>query len=121
MTKRRGSGLSAPGTLLWLVKHMARAEVLWIQHRFAGHAIEVPDDSASSPDTVATAVRAYRGTWTRTDAVVAAASLDDSCREVGDRPLVNLRWVLMHLLEETARHAGRADILRELVDGETGR
>jgi uncharacterized damage-inducible protein DinB len=108
-------------TLLWLVKHMARAEVLWIQHRFAGHAIEVPDDSASSDDTVATAVLAYRGTWTRTDAVVAAASLDDSCREVGDEALVNLRWVLMHLLEETARHAGHADVLRELVDGETGR
>ena len=35
--------------------------------------------------------------------------------------MVNLRWVLMHLLEETARHAGHADILRELVDGETGR
>jgi hypothetical protein len=36
-------------------------------------------------------------------------------------PPVNLRWVLMHLLEETARHAGHADVLRELIDGETGR
>ena len=34
---------------------------------------------------------------------------------------VNLRWVLMHLLEETERHAGQADILRELIDGTTGR
>jgi hypothetical protein len=34
---------------------------------------------------------------------------------------LNLRWVLTHLLEETAGHAGRADILRELVDGQTGR
>jgi hypothetical protein len=34
---------------------------------------------------------------------------------------VSLRWVLMHLLEETARHAGHADILRELIDGSTGR
>jgi Protein of unknown function (DUF664) len=31
------------------------------------------------------------------------------------------RWVLMHLLEETARHAGHADVLRELIDGRTGR
>ena len=38
-----------------------------------------------------------------------------------DGELVNLRWVLAHLLEETARHAGHADILRELVDGSTGR
>ena len=53
--------------------------------------------------------------------MVSAASLDDACRDVGDEAIVNLRWVLMHLLEETARHAGHADILRELVDGETGR
>ena len=39
----------------------------------------------------------------------------------GRGPPVNLRWVLMHLLEETARHAGHADILRELIDGSTGR
>ena len=38
-----------------------------------------------------------------------------------DEAPVNLRWVLMHLLEETARHAGHADILRELIDGRTGR
>ena len=38
----------------------------------------------------------------------------------GDPP-VNLRWVLAHLVEETARHAGHADILRELLDGSTGR
>lgn len=34
---------------------------------------------------------------------------------------MSLRWVLMHLLEETARHAGHADIIRELIDGGTGR
>jgi hypothetical protein len=39
----------------------------------------------------------------------------------GDHSPVNLRWVLMHLLEETARRAGHADILRELIDGTTGR
>jgi len=69
---------------------------------------------------LAAAVRAYRNVWPRVDAVVAAASLDRSCREVGDEP-GHLRWVLMHLLQETARHAGHADILRELIDGTTGR
>ena len=34
---------------------------------------------------------------------------------------VNLRWIMTHLLEETARHAGHADILRELIDAHTGR
>jgi hypothetical protein len=53
--------------------------------------------------------------------LAAVPSLDEVCRHVGDEAPVNLRWVLMHLLEETARHAGHADILRELVDGTTGR
>ena len=70
---------------------------------------------------MAAAVDAYRATWVRVDAITAAARLDDWCRDVGDDPPVNLRWVLMHLLEETARHAGHADILRELIDGDTGR
>jgi hypothetical protein len=43
------------------------------------------------------------------------------CRDTGAESPVNLRWVLMHLLEETARHAGHVDILVELVDGGTGR
>jgi hypothetical protein len=36
-------------------------------------------------------------------------------------PAVSLRWVMVHLVEETARHAGHADILREQLDGRTGR
>ena len=49
-------------------------------------------------------------------------SLDELCRQPETLPEVNLRWVLTHLLEETARHAGHADILhKELIDGQTGR
>ena len=109
-------------TLLWLVKHVGAAEVLWFAVRFAGDGSEVPDDRVQPDDTVAGAIAAYRATWAVTDASVAGASLDDPCRgtDAGDPP-VNLRWVLAHLLEETARHAGHADILRELVDGEVGR
>jgi hypothetical protein len=73
-------------------------------------------------DTLTSAVDAYRATWKRIDAVVAAApSLDEPCRDTGDAAPANLRWVLMHLLEETARHGGHADILRELIDERTGR
>src|SRR5580693_2746196 len=93
-------------TLLWLVKHMAGAESLWIERRFAGREIELSDDTVDPVDTADT---------------VAAASFDETCRDTGDEAPVNLRWVLMHLLEETARHGGHADILRELVDGHTGR
>lgn len=109
-------------TLLWLMKHMARAETMWILHRFAGQDFRVPDDTVREDDTLAAAVDAYRATWASVDAIVsAAASLDRSCQKVGDEEPANLRWVLMHLLEETARHAGHADILRELIDGHTGR
>jgi len=108
-------------TLLWLMKHMARAEDLWIEQRFARQEPEILADTVRPGDSVDACIDAYRATWARVDAVVSDASLDDACRDVGDEAIVNLRWVLMHLLEETARHAGHADILRELVDGETGR
>ena len=53
--------------------------------------------------------------------MASGAGLDELCRRPDADPPVSLRWVLMHLLEETARHAGHADILRELIDGRTGR
>jgi uncharacterized damage-inducible protein DinB len=113
-----GSGTS----LLWLIKHMARAETLWIRRRFAGADVALPDDTVRPCDSVAAAVDAYRAASAASDAVIdRAASLDQPCHDTGDESMVNLRWVLMHMLEETARHAGHADILRELVDGETGR
>jgi hypothetical protein len=91
--------------------------------RFAAMEERVPDDTVRSGDTLAAAVDYYRQTWRDVDEIVAhASSLDERARitEKGS-PGVNLRWILMHLLEETARHAGHADILRELLDGSTGR
>ena len=109
-----GSGTS----LLWLVQHLAHAEEVWVLHRFAGEDLPA---TAGAP-TLGAAVDAYRRSWARVDAVIdASPTLDAPCRRIGDDPPVNLRWVLMHLLEETARHAGHADILRELIDGTTGR
>ena len=109
-------------TLLWLAKHMTRAETVWFVFRFAGLDVTVPDDTVRPEDTLEAAVDTYRAIWDRADTIVAAASLDDVCRRADPGlPAVNLRWVLAHMLEETARHAGHADILRELIDGETGR
>lgn len=111
-----GSGTS----LLWLLGHMAAAEILWVLRRFSGQEVELP--AADADATVGAAVDGYRAAWVRSDAVIAAApSLDQCCADVGDEAPVTLRWVLAHLLEETTRHAGHADILRELIDGETGR
>jgi hypothetical protein len=108
-------------TLLWLVKHIARAERTWLLYRFAGEDLELSDDAVGADDTLPAAVDFYVATWKLVDEVVARSELDDiACRLDGGAP-VDLRWVLLHLLEETARHAGHADILRELIDGQTGR
>lgn len=117
----RRSVVGSGTTLLWLVKHLTTAECLWIIRRFAGEDVPLPADAVTADDTVAGAVAAYRRMWSRTDAVVAASALGALCRDVGDEAPVDLRWVLMHMLEETARHAGHADVLREMIDGQTGR
>ncbi len=118
----RTSPVASGTSLLWLMKHMTRAESVWILRRFAGLEMVVADDHVTADDTVPTAIAAYQETWSRTDSVVAdSPDLGALCRDVGGETPVTLRWVLMHLLEETARHAGHADVLREMVDGETGR
>jgi hypothetical protein len=108
-------------SLVWLVKHLAYAETIWVVQRFAGEEVELPDATVHDDDTVRAAITLYRTTWQGVDAIVAAASLDDRCVNAANFPPLDLRWVLAHLLEETARHAGHADILRELIDGQTGR
>ena len=117
----RRSMVPSGTSLLWLVKHLAFAETIWVVQRFAGEDVELPDATVHDDDTVDAAVDLYRSTWRRVDAIVAVASLDDACVNAPSFPPLDLRWVLAHLLEETARHAGHADILRELLDGETGR
>jgi uncharacterized protein DUF664 len=125
----RWSPVASGTSLLWLIRHMASAEVTWVLHRFAGQRPGLVGDKAAGAagdqqpgDTLADAVGAYQRVWPRVDAVAfAGASLDELCRHPDASPPASLRWVLMHLLEETARHAGHADILRELLDGATGR
>ena len=108
-------------SLLWLVRHLARAESLWVLVRFLGEADIFISPPLPAEDSVAEAVTDYRRTCARVDAVVAVHDLDEMARNDDVEPPVNLRWILTHLLEETARHAGHADILRELHDGTTGR
>jgi hypothetical protein len=117
----RRSVVPSGTSLLWLVKHLAFAETIWVVQRFAGDEVELPDATVHDDDSVRAAIDLYRKTSQRVDAIVNAASLDDPCVNAPSFPPLDLRWVLAHLLEETARHAGHADILRELLDGETGR
>jgi hypothetical protein len=91
-------------------------------HRYLGAEPRRDDPGAALIATVDGAIAEYRRAAQRTDAIVTGADdLDALCATTGKESPVNLRWVLAHLLEETARHAGHADILREMTDGETGR
>jgi hypothetical protein len=117
----RRSPVASGTTLLWLTKHCAYAETIWVLSRFAGIPDSTPANTLSDDDTVQSVIDQYRATWVAVDAVIAAAP-DLEQRPV-DYPVaeINLRWIVTHLIEEIARHAGHADILRELLDGQTGR
>ncbi len=109
-------------TLLGIVKHLAFVEVYWSQRRFAGSEVVLHGDGfeLEPGDTVSSVRRHYLEAGRQTDEIVTAcADLEQPLAR--GRHGLTLRWMLAHLVEETARHAGHADILRELVDGTTGR
>jgi hypothetical protein len=119
-------------SLLGLVRHLAEVERNWFRRGLARHDVprvfKTPDD----PDadfTGAVADRAvvdeawavWRAETAFTDAFIAAApGLLDVSVPTPDRGPLSLRWVLVHLIEEYARHNGHADILRERIDGRVG-
>jgi uncharacterized damage-inducible protein DinB len=117
-----------------LLYHLALVEEGWTEVRFGGQAPREPwasVDRTSDPDWEWRAagqlepdgLRArYREACDRSRAVVAAASSLDqlSIQPKRDGQRFSLRWMLLHLIEETARHAGHADLLREAIDGSVG-
>jgi uncharacterized damage-inducible protein DinB len=120
-------------TLAALLKHLALVEDSWIHGRFAGNAEPEPwasapfdadddwDFHSASGDTGEYLLELYAAAAARTDAIVAVRSLDDlSIDPDRNGNLWTLRWALLHLIEETARHAGHADLIREAIDGTTG-
>jgi hypothetical protein len=70
-------------------------------------------------DTVTDWIAVYRENIETSNAIAAAMNLDDFCART-DLIECNLRYVLLHMIEETARHAGHADIIRETLDGSQG-
>ena len=120
-------------TLAGLLYHLALVEETWMVYRFAGQPVPEPwagIDFDADPEwefrTAATlepdAVRErYEVACARSREVTAAArDLDQLSVVHRDGQHFTLRWVLLHLLEETARHAGHADLIREAIDGQTG-
>jgi uncharacterized damage-inducible protein DinB len=107
--------------LAGIVNHLAHVEWRWIDGAFLGGEASRSEEEFMVPRgrPLADVVAAYQERAERTDEVVRAANPDDLCRGARYRQH-SLRWVLLHLIEETARHAGHADATRELLDGSTG-
>ncbi|WP_433301444.1 DinB family protein [Actinoplanes sp. CA-030573] len=112
-------------TLLGLVQHLTDAERYWFGYTLAGDPrwADVDFEMVVAPERKPEDVIAgYRAAIAESDAHLRAAAGPEalSAQPVGDEPRT-LRWVLAHVTSETVRHAGHADILRELIDGVTGR
>lgn len=106
-------------SLLGIINHLTHVEWRWIDGGMLGQETSRSEaEFTPGPEvTVQAALAAYRERAMATEAAVAAMALDQPCRS---EPGANLRWVLLHLVNETARHAGHADATRELLDGATG-
>lgn len=121
-------------TLLGLVKHLTAVEHGWFARSFARtgepHLFQDPNDPDADfhvqvSETTEEIVSGYVKACERSrDIVARAASLDETFEEPRLSPTdihsIDLRWVMIHMIEETARHNGHADVIRELIDGSTG-
>ena len=108
--------------LLGIVNHLTHVEWRWIDGGFGGETTSRSEEEfRPGPElTVQSAVSAYRSRAERTDAAVRALPSLTVPTQGPRGEGTDLRWVLLHLINETARHAGHADSVRELLDGTTG-
>jgi hypothetical protein len=129
-------------TLLGLLRHVVFVEQYWFGYIFLGVVVEpegeLPHSRGSEPwifddtddpdpdfhfgadDTVVAALALFDEQVSRSRVVAAASDFSDVAQRSRHGSPVNLRWIMVHLLEEYARHCGHADLLREQIDGSTG-
>jgi uncharacterized damage-inducible protein DinB len=109
---------------LGVLKHLTAVERWWLAIEAGG--ADLPSLWAGKPDpswdlteddTPASVVAAYKAEWARVEKALHGLGPDDRTRR---RSEFTVRWVLAHVVQETARHVGHLDILRELADGEVG-
>ncbi|MGY0057755.1 DinB family protein [Streptomyces sp. LZ34] len=118
-------------SLLGLVRHLADVERRWFRRVLAGQDVPLLFSTEAEPDrdfdgavpdpaVVAEAWQAWRAEVAFAERFVAEAPDLDITRDDGWLGAVSLRWVLIHMIEEYARHNGHADLLRERIDGAIG-
>jgi hypothetical protein len=109
-------------SIIGIVHHLARMEWRWIDGGFRDVAVSYDPDTEFDPTGLRLddALHAYRERATATDAFVRTTSLDTVSPSSSWGKGHDLRFVVLHILEETARRAGHADATREMLDGSTG-
>lgn len=123
----RRAVLPSGTSLLGLVKHLGSVEQGWFCATFGRETEDLPDvatdpeaDMRPEPGETAADVLAFHA---RSRALAGAAIAELGLTDTGTAwsgETVSLRWVLLHMITEVARHAGHADDVRELLDGSTG-
>lgn len=106
-----------------IVTHLAWVEWHWFERSFEGSTARDPDPRCGWDQdlTLHAALELYDVQCARSRDIVAANSMDDLEQYAPPGlPIVSLRWIVSHVLEETARHVGHLDLLRESIDGERG-
>ena len=124
----RRSVVPSRTTLLGIVKHLAYVELGWFTENVANQPVAYPFDDddpdvdflVGDDETAEEIFDLYRSACDRSRAALEAASLDDMIESPKRSRDFNVRWIVVHMIEETARHAGHMDIIREQLDGRTG-
>lgn len=117
-------------TLLGVVKHLTDVERSWFRERVDGEDLaELWDDNdpqrywrIEPEDTTEGIIAGYRDEIARANALIESANLGERVRGkvTPSHQDLTVRWVVLHMIEETARHLGHADLIREAIDGATG-
>ncbi|HMK10065.1 MAG TPA: DinB family protein [Acidimicrobiales bacterium] len=114
-------------SLFSIVKHLAYVERRWFQNAVAGNEIPglwPPTDPTEEVevrgDETIGSVRALYELRIAESQSITRDAADPSAPAHPSAEGLNLRWVLLHMIEETARHAGHADVIREAIDGQRG-
>lgn len=119
--------LSTDTSVSGLIRHLADVERSWFREDMDGQT-DVPyrwsdedhdgEFRVTSEDSLAEIIADYEAACAESREVAARFSYDDPAAAENGRH--NLRWIMVHMIEETGRHCGHIDILRELLDGVTG-
>jgi uncharacterized damage-inducible protein DinB len=133
LTEEQSRVTVAPSNLsmIGLIRHMALVEQIWFSRTFLGNQDEEilwndptnydRDFEPRPEDTLAEALHAYDREVTRARQIEQDAASLDVLSAIGNRDRIpSLRWIIIHMIEEYARHCGHADLIRQSIDGATG-